>query len=194
MYKLCKTEHSATRQREMEYALVELMAIKPYEDITVSDLCDHLQIPRKSFYRYFSSKDGALYALLDHTMMGYESYNSVYHDGEQRTVEKDLTQFFQFWMEHKNLLDALSKNNMTASLVERVIGQIGSDDIIPTRFLSNLNRHGQKQVSLFCISGLMTIMLTWHKDGFPNTPEQMAVITARLVSEPLFPNLQQLIY
>lgn len=42
-----------------------MMKYKQFEEISVSDLCDRLHIPRKSFYRYFSSKEGALHALLD---------------------------------------------------------------------------------------------------------------------------------
>ena len=69
MYKLCKTEQSAQRQRQLEEGLLELMRLRPYDEISVVDLCEYLQIPRKSFYRYFSNKDGALFALLDHTLM-----------------------------------------------------------------------------------------------------------------------------
>ena len=60
MYKICQTEQSARRQRELEQGLLQLMLRKNYEDISVSDLCEHMALPRKSFYRYFSSKDGAL--------------------------------------------------------------------------------------------------------------------------------------
>ena len=192
MYKLCKTERSADRQRQMEKGLLELMAIKPYEEITVSDLCEHMQIPRKSFYRYFSSKDGALHALLDHTMMDYEGFNAVYLDNDRRTLEKELTQFFLFWMAQKQLLDALAKNNMSGTLVERTMNHIASGEVIPRRFMAEQTQYVRKQVSLFCISGLMSIVLTWHKDGYPSSAEQMAAITANLVSQPLFPNLQQL--
>ena len=193
MYKQCKTEQSASRQRQLEAGLLQLMSIKRYEDITVSDLCDFLQIPRKSFYRYFSSKDGALNALLDHTMMDYEGFNAIYTDGSPRTLHKELTQFFLFWMDHKDLLDALSKNNMSGSLVERTMTHISNGEVIPQRFLSDETLYARKQVSLFCISGLMSIVLTWHRDGYPQSAEQMASITARLVSEPLFPNLKHLL-
>ena len=69
MYKLCKTEYSVRRQRQIEEALLETMETSRYEDISVSDLCARLGIPRKSFYRYFSSKDGALFALIDHRLL-----------------------------------------------------------------------------------------------------------------------------
>ena len=69
MYKICKTDQSAARQREIELGLLSMMLEQPFESITISDLCDRLCIPRKAFYRYFSGKDGALFALIDHTML-----------------------------------------------------------------------------------------------------------------------------
>ena len=42
MYKLCKTEQSAARQRELEEGLLKAMQNTRYEDISVSDLCDQL--------------------------------------------------------------------------------------------------------------------------------------------------------
>ena len=70
MYKLCKTEQSALRQRELEEGLLKTMSVHHYDDISVSDLCQQMDIPRKSFYRYFSSKDGALFALIEKTVNG----------------------------------------------------------------------------------------------------------------------------
>ncbi len=190
MYKQCKTERSATRQRDFERGLLELMMIKHYDDISVMDICAHLQIPRKSFYRYFSSKDGALNALLDHTMLDYEGFNMVYSEGVTRTLQRELTQFFLFWQSQKDLLDALFRSNMGGTLVERVIAHISEDSIIPRRFLSDELPYVRKQVTLFCISGLMSMVLTWHREGYPQPADEMAAITARLVSQPLFPQLK----
>ena len=72
MYKLCKTQQSAARQRQLELGLLQAMLEQHYEEVSVSDLCDRMQIPRKSFYRYFSGKDGALHALIDHTLLEFQ--------------------------------------------------------------------------------------------------------------------------
>ena len=74
MYKLCKTEQSAQRQRMLEQGLLKAMLTQHFDEISVSDLCDEIGIPRKSFYRYFSGKDGALYALIDHTLLTYDGF------------------------------------------------------------------------------------------------------------------------
>ena len=93
MYKFCKTEQSVQRQRELEQGLLTMMEHQRFEEISVSDLCDRLNIPRKSFYRYFSSKDGALFALLDHTLMEFYDTGSIegLRGGNSRmTIEKPL--------------------------------------------------------------------------------------------------------
>lgn len=187
MYKLCKTEQSALRQRQLEDGLLRLMSNTDYEMISVSDLCDYLQVPRKSFYRYFSSKDGALHALIDHTLMQYESFNAVYRNGEKRTLLRELNQFFQFWIEKKPFLDALARSRMSGILVERSMSLAISMHGMPARFLPNDTPEVRRQVILFCVSGLMSIVLSWHHDGYPQSAEQMAALAVRLIDQPLFP-------
>ena len=71
MYKICATQASKQRQRELEAGLMNIMLHHQYENISVSDLCENMGIPRKAFYRYFSSKEGALYALIDHSLLDF---------------------------------------------------------------------------------------------------------------------------
>lgn len=193
MYKLCKTEESARRQRQLEQGLLTMMAEKEYEQISVSDLCDAMQVPRKSFYRYFASKDGALYALIDHTLMEYESTTLNHTDSEQRSVQRELTQFFQFWIEKKSFLDALQKSRMSGMLVARSMNHATAMYGIPARFLPDDHPEVRRQVILFCVSGLMSMVLSWHHEGYPQSAAQMAAIATRLLSRPLFPDIEHLL-
>lgn len=68
MYKTCYTEDSSRRQRELEAALLEAMASQSYKTITLTALCRENSVPRKTFYRYFPTKDDCLLALIDHTL------------------------------------------------------------------------------------------------------------------------------
>ena len=72
-YKHCITESSADRQRQFEAALLELMEHKNYSQISVQEICDRVGLSRKSFYRYFSSKEMCLTALVDHAILGYRT-------------------------------------------------------------------------------------------------------------------------
>lgn len=59
-YKICHTEASSQRQRELEDGLLNAMGSQSYARITLTELCSQLSIPRKSFYRYFPTKDDCL--------------------------------------------------------------------------------------------------------------------------------------
>ncbi len=65
MYKKCKTLQSAQRQQHIIETLISLMQTNTYDEISVSTLCEHAEIPRKTFYRYFDSKEDLLQATLD---------------------------------------------------------------------------------------------------------------------------------
>jgi AcrR family transcriptional regulator len=191
MYKLCKTEQSAARQRELEHGLVAVMNTMRYEDITVSDLCQKMNIPRKSFYRYFSSKDGALHALIDHTLMEYESA-AFYPQGRHRSLQGDLEGFFLYWVQHKPLLDALERSSLSGILIERSIGYSVSEGVFPGRFMPDELAHMRQHVVMFGVCGLMTMMLQWHHRKYRESAADMARVAARLLTQPLFPDVDKM--
>ncbi|MBQ8834388.1 MAG: TetR/AcrR family transcriptional regulator [Oscillospiraceae bacterium] len=191
MYKMCKTEQSAQRQRQLEQGLLLAMHTHHYEEISVSDLCDQLEIPRKSFYRYFSSKDGALHALIDHTLLEYESFPSLLKSGEKRTYQRDLERFFLFWKGQKLLLDALARSELSGILVIRSIDHAKSDAGSPNRFLQQEERLARDHATMFGVCGLMSMVLQWHHDGYNLQPRQMAAIAVQLLTQPLFQEVDQ---
>ena len=188
MYKLCKTEESAKRQREIELALLSLMKSRKYEEITVSELCDMNGIPRKAFYRYFENKDGALHALIVHTVAGYEDSAKKYKSS-QRTLEGDLDKFFKFWQEQREFLDALKRNNLIGLLIQYAISYSETEREILNKFLPGETEQMQRAIIKFAICGLMSSMAEWHEGGFQQKSIDMARTMCRMFSEPLFPNL-----
>ena len=193
MYKLCKTEQSANRQRRLEQGLLQAMQIKHFDEISVSDLCAQLDVPRKAFYRYFDSKEGALHALLDHTLMAYESFPIIYSEGEKRTLVRELEQFFLFWIRQKSLLDALQRSSLSGVLIERAIANAATEAAVPKRFLQADEQQMQHHVTMFGICGLMSMVLQWHHGGYTESAKHMASVAVRLLTHPLFPNAQNLL-
>jgi len=188
MYKLCKTEQSAQRQRQLEDGLLDAMLQQRYEDISISDLCDQLQVPRKSFYRYFASKDGALHALIDHRLLEFEMLTS---SKSSRTShgELNLLMFYEFWYSQKRLLDALSRSGLSNVLAERSIElSCGSEKM--GYYTLRTHKNIRDVAITFVTSGLMTLVIQWHRDGFQESPREMAEITQLLLAHPLVPGIR----
>lgn len=183
MYKICQSEQSAKRQRELEHGLLQLMLKRRYEDISVSDLCDHLNIPRKSFYRYFSSKDGALYALIDHTLADFFEMPTE-KNKTRGTALGDLDLYFVFWYENRSLLDALERSALSGILVERANNFAMREGHLPRHF-KVLAPDTQILAMSFAICGLMSMILGWHRQGFPISPDEMTRLAVTMLTTPL---------
>ena len=186
MYKLCKTEQSAARQRQLELGLLQAMKNCDFEDISISDLCDGLAIPRKSFYRYFSSKDGALIALIDHTLMEFDTVSFNRLSDRNASAAADLQRYFKFWFEQKALLDALQRSRLSGLLVERAMFHAFNESLMP-RYLRALPENIQAIALNFSVCGLMSMVLQWHHQGFRETTETMAQVALMMLSKPLLP-------
>ncbi len=192
MYKLCKTERSTKRQRELELALLETMGRKCFEDITISELCDGIGVPRKAFYRYFDSKEGALHALIDHTLTDFGKMDPMYTERRRRSLTRDLELFFIFWQEHKLLLDALEKSNLTGHLIQASLEFPVRDMVSLAKFLPDDSEAMRRHVFRFAICGLMFAMLSWYRGGFAESTHEMARAACRMLSHPLFPNMDKI--
>lgn len=187
LYKLCKTERSALRQRQIEDALLAEMSLRRYEDITVSDLCARLEIPRKSFYRYFSGKDGALFALIDHRLLEYENQPEGTVTLRKGGLYLDIEWFFTFWKLQKPLLDALERSGLSGVLVERTIRNSQEATVFEYR---DRPEEYVRAVTAFTICGMMSMVLQWHHEGYRQSTVEMGTMAKKILCHPIFPGLE----
>jgi len=176
MYKNCHTEESSKRQRKLEQGLLAAMSTQPYEKITLSRLCTQLDVPRKTFYRYFPTKEDCLLALIDHTLSDCNDIALGGWNGETELDQQALLRFFAYWRAHTGFLDAVCQNGLNALLLDRTT-------VIVDRMKENTAKgsFARDQVEYFIAQGLMTTVLRWHHFGFRSTPEEMAVVFGSLL-------------
>jgi AcrR family transcriptional regulator len=186
MYKLCKTEESSQRQREIEDKLIELMQLKHYDDITVSEICIAANIPRKTFYRYFDGKEGVKQALLFHTLEDFDCFKL---SRAHLKLREEFEAFFFFWKSKRVFIEAFDKSGLIGLLVEsattfamREFGNI-------KKYLSDSEDREKELTYQFVICGLMTMMINWYRTGFVESVPNLARTVTKLITKPLFENL-----
>lgn len=176
MYKICHTEESSRRQRALEQGLLKAMGAQPYARITLTELCRDLQIPRKSFYRYFPTKDDCLLALIDHILWDCNDVAMMGWDGTAALDEQVQLRFFQYWKSHTSFLDAVQANGLEHLLLDRTTRIV--DQMKENRAADSFAR---QQVEYFVAHGLMSTVLRWHRFGFQSSPEEMAEVFGKLL-------------
>ena len=177
MYRKCATEKSARHQRQVTESLLELMQKVPYEEITVTQLCQVSGIPRRIFYHLFNNKTGALYALIDQTILAFESYRPE--------MPQQAVRCFLYWKDQKRLLDALRENQMNGLLLERMIESVMNEDYDVRFFLKARGRENGKDIVVFWLTGFMGLVYRWYYSDFRESPEEMGALLENLMTTPL---------
>ena len=189
MYKLCKTEESSKRQREIEEILVKLMLEKHYDEISVSEICDAANIPRKSFYRYFDGKEGVKQALLVHTLAEFNSFRST--GGADSKLREEFESFFAFWKSKREFIEAFDKSGLTGLVVESATTYAMEEFGSVQMYLSDSEDREKVLAYQFVICGLLTMTINWYRSGFAETIPNLARTATNLITKPLFENLSR---
>ena len=179
MYKHCNTEDSALRQRQLEQHLLELMADVPYAAITIGQICELAGISRKSFYRYFDSKEGCLHALLDHTIMDGAAYYIPEADVGHFSLAFCI-RIFEYWQQQTPLLDALEKNGQSLQLLQRTVRYILEEEPEYSYHMGIPQDFVMEHI-VYTVGGMMGLILTWHHEGYQKTAIQMGDVLYRLM-------------
>lgn len=178
MYKHCATEESVHRQQQLEQCLMTLMRTQHYSSITIHQICDLAGLSRKSFYRYFAGKDGCLCALVDHYI-----YNGTSHylpvQPESFMPREFYFRFFSYWLENRDILDVLSRNNLEILLPERMVHYATTEENNFQHYLG-VDNDSSEQI-LFMISGISGLLFNWHRTGFEKTIAQMAQVMEKVI-------------
>ena len=180
MYKYCQTEASSRRQRSIENGMLELMLNRSYEEITVSELCKFLNIPRNTFYRYFDAKDDVVNALIDNIVLDF--CPKLSRNGQLEEMER----FFDYWFQNRNVLDVIQRNGLGSKLIDRFVRQ-GHDyfDDGMYRIIAK-DTATQKHLTQFAYGGVMTMILHWHHSGCQESPKEMAHFCFQIFTQPIF--------
>lgn len=174
MYRKCVTEVSVQHQKQVTDSLLELMQKVPYDDITVTQLCQASGVTRRVFYHLFSNKTGALHALIDQKVLAFESHSEEIPD--------ELLRFFHYWKEQKQFLDVMRKNGLSGLLPERMIARVLEEDFDVRYWLrSNGWPNNDKEAIIFGFTGLMGLVYSWYFTDYRQTPEEMAAVVKQML-------------
>ena len=189
MYKLCKTEESNQRQREIENILLKLMLQKHYDDITVSEICAEANMPRKSFYRYFDGKEGVKQALLYHTLEDFSLFQLTRGQGIDYKLREEFEGLFAFWKSKRDFLEAFDKSGLIGLLVESSTSYAMNEFKDVKKYLSDSGDREKVIAYQFAICGLMTMTINWYRSGFMESIPNLARTATKIITKPLFENL-----
>ena len=183
MYTMCSTEKTAQQQKIFEQTFLQMMLENHYDEITISDLCRRAGLSRKIFYRLYEKKADILYSMIDRALMEVD-----YYVPEESVGPGELHRFFAYWKHKKDLLDVLLRHQNSSLLTDRAIRfamrEIGS----PVRKFGLDEDQGRYETVVFYLSGIFSVLLTWHAQGYNQSIDELAALMMDLLTTPAIRN------
>lgn len=143
---------------------------KKYEDITITNICNHAQLARRTFYLHFVLKEEVINKL-------EEGVVQEFIDSMQGTVLSDfktyINKYYRFWYGKMQLLRLMNQNSLLEVLAIEYIKRFSEVLYLNTKELdsSNLNL-----VWAFCSGGLWSLLVYWIRIDDAKTADEISEI------------------
>ena len=172
---------------KFDKALLSLLEKKPFEYITISEICQKAEINRSTFYLHYENTSDLLKETTTYVLDNFTSYFPV--DAESMTAkfanceleelkfvnEKYLHPYLLFIKENQRVFEAIL-SQPTAFESKRIFQRLFDNIFRPILDRFNYPKDEQNYVMLFYLNGITAIITEWLKEGCQKSIEDIAAI------------------
>lgn len=162
----------------LEEALFDLLATKKsLRNISVAELSEHAQIARRTFYRYYHSKEQVLTNYLDRLI---QDYIIELQTAKLTNFEDLVNLFFQYWSQYTEPLKILQDANLLVFILQRSYDKLlaAYTTVMAPWHVTGSNQRQITYDSRFIVGGLYNIFDEWLKGDYQEMPVNELVTTA----------------
>lgn len=145
-------------QEMITQAFIQLLKEKPFNKISISELCNKAMVSRQTFYSLFDSKENILY-------YEYQKYclnlSTHFDDENNLTIPKLVHIFIEYISQHNDFFSILVDNNLTEILNNGLKKALLSCEKI---LLTNENLKNEYAIAFIC-GALVEITKKYIKNG-----------------------------
>lgn len=169
---------------KMDNALISLLKKKPFEYITVSEICKTAEVNRSTFYLHYETIGDLLSETIRYLLDDFLTYfpwdtqagslnpNACELDELVFINAKYLTPYFSYLEDHKEIFVTALVNNeifRLEDIYKRMFENIFSPVLDRFHYPSNI----KKYVLMYYINGINAIVCEWLKNGCDKTKEEL---------------------
>lgn len=179
-----KTDRRIVRSKEaLKQALLDLMVLKDYDTITITEIVDHADYNRGTFYSHYDNKE----ALLDDIMQELiekllKSFRAPYeHTDVLRMNELPATsiKIFEHIYQHASVYSTLLKSNVIPNLREKMFQALKEITMDELEQPGDIN---SELLVIYSIHALLGLVFHWIESGFTYSPSYMQEQLVKIIN------------
>lgn len=176
---------SSMRSRKLiTESLIKLMMIKPYSEITITEIANNAEVVRRTFYRNYKSKEEVIEYYLLNLVKGLAIEFIKIEDVNPYNIS---IVYFNYMSKYSSFFQILDENNLFTLLLD--VGE---------NFIPKLNKTSKKDLGdefdeqfldyyhAFNVSGMWFVLMRWIRKGMVESPEELALIYDKILKVNLY--------
>jgi len=171
-------EKGSSVKSKIVAALVELMKVKPYDRITITDITNEAHVSRMAYYRNYTSKEDILVKFMDE--VGENIHKQLVDIEGKDRVRVYFTSLFTALGQHSDV----GVSVLNAQRGELILRNINKQMLL-TFGKENMSRTRQYRI-YFIAGAFFNVFVQWIQNGCEETPRDMADIGCNMLAEELY--------
>jgi len=143
-------------------AFVILLKKKPYNDISISEICDRAGVTRMSFYRNYESKEDVIRKWLTNITDSFVADTKISY--EHDSTQEYFTKLFTHMKKHQIICYSLYSSGQEQLLKHEF------DRVFQTNYRDKYDTYK----SYFISGGVYNVYLRWLINGCEESPDEVA--------------------
>ena len=166
-------------QKTIADTLIELLKIKPYSDISISELCKESKVSRQTFYKLFKSKEN----VIAYELKKYYQFSLETQSDKEIITLKEICYYCSLYIkENYEFIKLIVLNGLTDILYECLYEGF----ISCKRIISKEHEDKRNYIATFAAGGLTSIIKNYVKEDRFDDDDFIEKITYSLFSGTYF--------
>ncbi|KUK46600.1 MAG: Transcriptional regulator, TetR family [Anaerolinea thermophila] len=181
-----KTDRRSERSRRLiTSALLDLLTVKRFNEITIQEITDQANVGRATFYLHYRNKEECLIQVLT------SGFDSLVNEIEQMNMGKErdfvdiLEKIFQFTTQNRKLYMALLSDNPHANIMADVQKYIREKMVRAIPISKRLDPPLRDAITTNLTGALIAMVLWWLREDPAFTSRQIAEIFVNMAQDGL---------
>lgn len=173
MLKIKKTDNpiAIRSQKLICQSFLKKMSEKPYDKITITEVCKDAKLVRETFYRNFSSKEAVVKRIID------EKFSQLYESSQKNNYEKIedfFKSYFTYWEKERDFLHLLINNHLFTMMINKTMESL----YIKIDFIlgQEESEKTKNYIASLYAGAINSLLFSWVENDFEETPEEMTRI------------------
>lgn len=181
MYHIKDDKRSFDSAKRLYNALCQLVMLKPFDNISITELVETAEVARVTFYRNFDTLDDILLYELNRHFVDLKTYLNAYYSANPSYPKQIfILPFLNYWSQDTSLISLLLQCNRIHMLYDAFLSLFS--DCLSNYYNESAFNINEYNYFLAIRSGIaINVLITWVKNGQKETPDEIMGILAKQI-------------